>query len=101
MIELKEKAEVKDLKKTCELIKGEFSPEEASEIVYDLFSKKINFHEVKNFSKLIRKGTEDQKSNERIVELKADKNQAKELINKAAASGKSIRITSTISIELI
>lgn len=101
MIELKGKAEVKDLKRTCELINGEFSPEEASEILHDLFSKKINFHEVKSFSKLIREGAEDQKSTERIVELKADKKQAKELIDKAAASGKSLRITSTVHIELI
>jgi hypothetical protein len=101
MIELKNKAEVKDLTRTCELIKGDFSPEEASEIVHDLFSKKINFHEVKSFSKLIREGVEDHKSAERIVELKADKKSAKELINEAEASGKTLRITSTVHIELI
>lgn len=101
MIELKDKAEVKDIKKTCELINGHFSPEEASEIVHDLFTKKINFHEVKSFSQLIREGAEDQKSAKRIVELKADRKQAKELIDAAAASGKSIKITSTVHIELI
>jgi len=84
-----------------DLVKGEFSPDEASEILVDLFSKKINFHEVKSFSEQIRFGTEDVKGLKRIKELKIARNSAIELIAEANKSGKSLRIYSTISIELI
>lgn len=84
-----------------ELVKGDFSPEDASEIINDLFCKKINFLEVKSFSELIRFGSKDSSMLQTISELRIAKDQAKELIAKAKASGKNLRVNSIISIELI
>jgi hypothetical protein len=90
-----------ETKGTFDLVKGDFSPDEGSEILNELFSKKINFHEVKSFSEQIRFGTPDVKGLKRIKELKIARNSAIELIAEAKKSGKSLRNYSTISIELI
>lgn len=86
---------------TFSLINGDFTPDEASEIVNDLFSKKINFHEVKSFGHQIRYGTEDQARLQRIEELKESRQQAGQLIEEAKQAGKSLRVQSVISIEFI
>jgi len=101
MIALKEKKIQGVEKGTYDLIKGEFSPTEASEIVNDLFTKKINFNEVKNFSQLIRFGSKDPVIVQRISELKLSQQNARELINEAKDNGKKLRVSSTISIEFI
>lgn len=51
-------------------IDGEFTSKEAKELLMDLFVKKIKFHEMKNFSTLVRFGGEDEASQERSLELK-------------------------------
>ena len=101
MIESKEKKIQKVKKGTYDLIKGEFSPADASEIVNDLFLKKINFHEVKSFSQLIRFDTNDPDTLQRISELKLSQKRAQELIAIAKKAGKSLRINSTVFIQLI
>lgn len=84
-----------------DLIKGEFSPEDASEIINHLFAKKINFHERRNFSDEIRLGEVDQNSKERIQELKESKALLNEFLKYAKEQGKNLRIESTISVEII
>ena len=84
-----------------DLIKGEFSPEEASEIINHMISKKINFHELKNFSSEIRFGSIDKNSKERIEQLKACKASLNETLQEAKKLEKSLRITSSISVEII
>lgn len=42
-----------------DLINGQFSTEDARELLVDLFSRKTNFHEIKNFSANERFGQDD------------------------------------------
>ncbi|WP_296700725.1 hypothetical protein [Algoriphagus sp.] len=84
-----------------ELIKGDFSPENASEIINHLFAKKINYHERKNFSHEIRFGEVDQNSKERIMELKECKALLNDFLVQAKEQGKNLRIYSSISVEII
>lgn len=49
-----------------DFIKGDFSAEDAQEIISSLFTKKISFHELKSFSSQIRFGKADQDSLDRI-----------------------------------
>lgn len=88
-------------KETYDLIRGDFTPEEALEVVNDLFLKKINFHNAQSFSQMVRFGTKDPARERRIKELKLAQEKARELIQEAKESGKSIRVNSSISIELI
>lgn len=102
MIATTKEKEITMLEKgTFDLVKGEFSHEDASEIVNDLFFKKINFQEVKSFSQLIRFGSKDPHTQKRISELKLAQAQARELIAEAKETGKKVRVNSTITIELI
>ncbi|WP_159039896.1 hypothetical protein [Christiangramia fulva] len=102
---MKTKIQLKELSKESRevfsLVKGEYDPGEASEILNALFTRKINFHESKCFSSEIRFGEKDTYSEIRIKELKHAQAKAGELIDLARASGKAIRLNSEIFLELI
>lgn len=84
-----------------ELVKGEFSANDAAEIISHLFQEKINFHNSRSFSQVLRSGNGCEWSIKRIEELKESKKDIKTLIDQAKEDGKSIRIISNISIEVI
>jgi predicted transglutaminase-like cysteine proteinase len=84
-----------------DLIKGEFEADDALDIINHMLQKKINFHETRIFSQEIRFGEKDEKSMKRIKELKQVNKELNERIKEAKAIGKSIRISSSISIELV
>ncbi|RAI89383.1 hypothetical protein [Algoriphagus yeomjeoni] len=84
-----------------DLIKGEFSPEDAMEIINHLFSEKINFHGMRSFSNKVRFGEIDQVSEARIVELKQSNVELNEVIKSAKSQGKTLKIESVVTIEII
>lgn len=86
---------------TYDLIRGTFSAEEAKEIIHHMIRKKINFHEVRNFSKEIRFGQKDEQSAKRIKELQSTIEHLDKLLEEGKNNNQTIRIASTISIELI
>lgn len=55
---------------TFTLIDGDFPVNESRELLYNLFSGKIQFHQVKNLSSQERFGKEDKTALKRIPELK-------------------------------
>ena len=87
--------------KQLNLIKGEFLPADAHDILEHLISKKINYHMARNFSSQIRFGKEDQNSVIRIKELKKTMALIDEIIEEAKLQGKTLSIQSDISIKLI
>lgn len=48
--------------KKYSLIDGDFTPKQAEEILRDLYTSKIQFHQMKNFSSIERFGKEDEVS---------------------------------------
>lgn len=84
-----------------DLIDGTFSADDASEILNYLINKKINFHKARNFSSEIRFGKSDKDSIKRSKELIESKAQMNEVIKKAIADNKKLKIKSKISIELV
>ncbi len=84
-----------------DLVKGDFTPEDASEILNHMLNKKINFHQCRNFGQIIRLGESDEKSEIRIEELKSCQESINEIIKNAESIGKNVRIKTEISIELI
>jgi hypothetical protein len=99
------KLELKDNKlvdKTdFDLIKGDFTTEEASEILNYLIDKKIRFHRLNRFSTEIRFGGMDENSAQRCEELKQSKTSMNEFIQLAKKQGRTLRIKSSLSIEII
>lgn len=86
---------------TFDFIKGAFTPEDAQEIMSDLLTKKISFHELKSFSNNIRFGSTDENSLERIKELTECKKVIEDQVLLAKNMGKSLRISSQINIDII
>lgn len=82
-----------------ELIRGSFSSDEAKDILMNLINSKINFHEVKSFSKMIRMGIPEEQSLQRIDELKASREKILEYLNSLSSSNEII-LKSTIEITL-
>lgn len=61
--------------KTIKLMAGQYSPEEASEMLLEMISRKINFHKLKNLSSEVRFGTPNPEAHKRIAELQQAKDQ--------------------------
>ncbi len=82
------------------LIRGEFSTDDAQEILVNLINKKIKFHQLQDFSHQERFGQPDEKSANRIKELRKTQAAILVVIQKAKARGKSLRISSDIQLEI-
>ena len=80
------------------LIEGNFSNEEAKEILMNIFLTKIHFHEMKNFSSQERFGKDNETAEKRIPELKKELNKVLHIISEAKANNKKLVITSEINI---
>ena len=77
------------------LIEGEFTDEDAREVLLGLLSYKLNFHDLKNFSHMEREGVEHTASVKRMQALKADQLLIISWL-RGIESGKTIRIQSDI-----
>jgi hypothetical protein len=88
-------------KEEINLIKGEFTPIEAQEIINHIIDKKIQFHNIKKFSDQIRFGKVDEDRLERIKELEESKKDFQKTILGAIDEGKKMRIKSIVEIEYI
>ncbi|WP_207421536.1 hypothetical protein [Desertivirga brevis] len=85
----------------CMLINGQFSANDALEIMKNLINGKINFHNLKNFSSQVRFGQADEHSLKRMEELREQLHSITQLVNHCREQGKTLQIQSTISIEVI
>ncbi|MBL7765440.1 MAG: hypothetical protein JNJ58_05070 [Chitinophagaceae bacterium] len=83
------------------LIKGHFPAEEAKDILQHMFTKKIHFHEMKNFSSRERYGIDDATSVRRIPELIQSQTEIDEIIQLATDSQQEMLIDAVITIQLI
>lgn len=89
-----------EIKQEFKLIEGEFSQTEAMEVLNNVFSSKIQFHNMKNFSSQIRFGKDDETSLERISELKKTIEIISKIIKEAKIEDRKIEITSVINIRI-
>lgn len=84
--------------KTTKLISGSFTPDEAKEILFDMLTSKINFHNVKSLSSLVRYNHPNLESESRIKELQEIREQLLELIQQAADDHLNLKVEATIEI---
>ena len=84
--------------KKISLIEGNYSPNEAKEMLLYLYHKNINFNKVKNFSSQIRFGEDDELAVERIENLTKAVNYLTQLLKDAQAENKNLVIKSVIEI---
>ncbi len=89
-----------EVTKKLTLIEGSFTAEEAKEILLNIYSTKINFHEMKNFSSQERFGMEDEIAQKRIPKLKNEIENVLQLVSVADLNKNKLMITSEINISL-
>jgi hypothetical protein len=86
--------------KELELIKGEFSAEDARDILLQLFTDKINYHQARNLSSLERFGKLNDISVRRLPELKFQIQKINDLFQNTDLSRATIKIQATVNIEI-
>lgn len=98
-LETLENVESKGTKQQIELVKGAFSPSEASDIICALLDEKINFHKLQRL-KLWEgsHGCQTAPLDGRIQELEKEKQIAREFIGKNREAGRKLKITGTLEI---
>lgn len=90
-----------DSKNELKLIDGTFLPNEALEILLNIYNRKIRFHELKNFSTQECVGTTDNYSVKRIPELQEDIETIKKIIKQAEDKNQNLVIKSMLYIDFI
>lgn len=88
-----------EIQQKIQLVEGQFTPSEASDVVTALINEKINFHKLQRLS--IWEGDQNANaaySNNRIDELYAELMKAKEFINSARYEGVNVRINGRLEI---
>jgi hypothetical protein len=90
---------MKDTEKLI-LIDGIFSHGDAKEILLSIFSSKINFHNIKNWSSQERFGKEDEIAQKRVPALRSEMQKLQEILLVAKVGNKKLVISSEINITL-
>ena len=83
------------------LIDGTFNVAEAKDILMNMFTMKINFHQQKNISHIERFGTPDDNSKAKVEFLKAEMAKLETIIAEATDKNVSLKVTSAIHIDYI
>ncbi|SRX56145.1 hypothetical protein [Aequorivita sp. CIP111184] len=83
---------------TVDLIKGEFTPDEASEILFSIIGDKIKFNNRQIFSREERNLGNTDRYKKRLIELKHSQEKVSNLIDLAKAEGKIIEVSGIIDI---
>ncbi len=82
------------------LIEGKFLHEEAKEVLRNIFSAKIHFHQMKNFSSQERLGIDDKTAVKKIPALKKELVKLERILTEAKAKKLKLIINSEIYILL-
>ncbi|MFN8359953.1 MAG: hypothetical protein U0264_08550 [Candidatus Kapaibacterium sp.] len=85
---------------TLSIIEGNFTPGEANEILSQMISSKINFHNLRNLSSQERYGKDDEISHIRIPALWKEMEKLQAIVSEAYRNGKRLAVTSAIQIVL-
>lgn len=80
-----------------QLVKGEFTPSQASDVTMALINQKINYHKIEGLQNWERNHKYDQEPlNNRINELEEEKRIAADFISKMSEQGKNLKIKGII-----
>lgn len=98
-METKELIKSEKIKQKIQLVKGEFTPSDASFVIMSLIDEKINFHKIQRLQKW--EGNHHASTNElddRITELEKEKEIAREFIAKTRKLKGNLKINGILEI---
>lgn len=82
-------------------INGDFTYDEAKEILIKMFNSKINFYKIKNWSSQERYGKEDSNALSKIPALNQELDRLQKLISLAKEKNKKLEVISEMRIQLM
>jgi hypothetical protein len=100
-METKQLENPKKVSQKVQLVKGEFTPSEAFQIIDSLIDEKINFHKIQRLQ--IWEGNHKCKTVDldgRITELEKEKNRVREFINNSRGLGHNLKINGVLEISV-
>jgi len=100
-METKELTQIEKATQKIELVKGGFTPSEASDVIMKLIDVKINFHKIQRLQ--IWEGNHKCKTNQldgRIQELEREKEIAREFIDSKRGLGLNLIINGTLELSV-
>lgn len=100
-METKELSKTAEIKQKVQLVKGEFTPSEALDIINALIDEKINFHKLKRLQ--LWEGDHRCDTGQldgRIQELQEERKLAKNFLANSIAQGRKIRINGIVEFTL-
>ena len=83
------------------LIEGNFNKQEAREVLLNIFSTKLQFHELRNFSSKERLGKADENALIRMQVMKDNISKVVELLSKLDENKNCLKISSSINIQIL
>ncbi len=86
---------------TLTIMDDNFTHDEAKEIIMNMFSSKLNFHNIKNWSSQERFGKNDAIAQEKIPALRNEMKRLEEILIEAKTKNKKLVVSSAINIELL
>ena len=93
---------VKDIIQKVQLVEGQFTADQAGQVITSLLDQKINFHKLNRLGMWIGNHSVDTEYTDlRIKELELEKEVAKELIKEARESGHQLRINGTLEVTFV
>jgi hypothetical protein len=100
-METKELIKQEKIKQNIQLVKGEFTPSDASYVIMSLIDEKINFHKIQRLQKWEGDHNGSTKElNDRISELEKEKEIAREFIAKIRKQTGKLKINGTLEISI-
>ena len=100
-METKELTQIEKATQKIELVKGEFTPSEASDVIMKLIDVKINFHKIQRLQ--IWEGNHKCKTNQldgRIQELEREKEIARDFIDSKRGLSLNLIINGTLELSV-
>lgn len=86
---------------TLTIIDGNFTYDEAKEILINMFTTKINFHNIKNWSSQERLGIEDSTAKKRIPALRSEMKKLEVILEEAKIKKRKLLVSSEINISIL
>jgi hypothetical protein len=86
---------------TLSIIEGNFTPDEANEILSQMINSKIKYHNLRNLSSQVRYGTDDEISHTRLPGLMKEMEKLQAIVSEANNTNKRLVVTSAINIVLM
>ncbi len=85
-----------------QLVKGEFTAEEAGRVLFSLIQNKINYHNMEMLSQQIRFGFDGDisRSEKRVADLKKTNKSLVAFLKEAGTEGKKLEISGTFSLKV-